>query len=133
MGNTNEASKADLGKGVIGVRRGGSLIPTLHHVVPTPFPTVRGVPQFMGALYRFKSDNGALGGRAEVWKELIGILNNNIGGTFWGMGEGSTTYYTSHRIVAHNTYLDILFENGIVGLALYLAYCISLSTNNNDN
>ena len=55
MGNTNEASKADLGKGVIGVRRGGSLIPTLHHVVPTPFPTVRGVPQFMGALYRFKS------------------------------------------------------------------------------
>ncbi len=55
MGNTNEASKADLGKGVIGVRRGGSLIPTLHHVVPTPFPTVRGVLQFMGALYRFKS------------------------------------------------------------------------------
>lgn len=77
-------------------------------------------------LYRFESDNGALGGRAEVWKELIGILNNNIGGTFFGMGEGSTTYYTSHHIVAHNTYLDILFENGIVGLALYLAYCISI-------
>lgn len=77
-------------------------------------------------LYRFESDNGALGGRAEVWKELIGILNNNIGGTFFGMGEGSTTYYTSHHIVAHNTYLDILFENGIVGLTLYLAYCISI-------
>lgn len=76
-------------------------------------------------LYRFETDNGALGGRASIWKELLGILNNNVLGSFFGMGEGSTAYYTSNHIVAHNTYLDILFENGIIGLILYVFYCIS--------
>lgn len=82
------------------------------------------VPSY--TLYRFETDNGALGGRASIWRELIGILNKDLIGTFIGMGEGSTTYYTSSHIVAHNTYLDVLFENGLIGLFFYVSYCISI-------
>ena len=55
MGNTNEASKADLGKGIIGVFRLGHFDRMLFHGCPLLSSVPCGVPHFMGALYRFKS------------------------------------------------------------------------------
>lgn len=74
-------------------------------------------------LYRFRMADSNLGGRGAIWEELWRILNNNVAGFLFGMGQGSVTLYTTHRIVAHNTFLDILFETGIIGLAFYCVFC----------
>lgn len=76
-------------------------------------------------LYRLQTADDNLGGRGDIWKEIFIILSNNILGLLFGMGQGSITLYTSHHIVAHNTFLDILFETGIIGLTLYLVFCFT--------
>ena len=55
MGNTNEASKADLNKGIIGVFRLCHFDRMLLHGCRLLSSVPCGVPHFMGALYRFKS------------------------------------------------------------------------------
>ena len=55
MGNTNEASKADLNKGIIGVFRLCHFDRMLLHGCRLLSSVPCGVPHFMGELYRFKS------------------------------------------------------------------------------
>lgn len=55
MGNTNEASKADLNKGIIGVFRLCHFDRMLLHGCRLLSSVPCAVPHFMGALYRFKS------------------------------------------------------------------------------
>ena len=55
MGNTNKASKADLGKGIIGVSGLFHSARMQIHGCLFLSSVPRGVPPFMGALYRFKS------------------------------------------------------------------------------
>lgn len=78
-------------------------------------------------LYRFigASDAGSLGGRTNIWSNLITALLDNPAGLLFGMGQGSAPLYSGFDRVAHNTFLDILFENGLLGLGLYLYFYIS--------
>lgn len=77
-------------------------------------------------LYRFMnaSDAGSLGGRTQIWSNLISILLNKPIGLLFGMGQGSAPLYSGFNSVAHNTFLDILFENGLIGLSIYLYFFI---------
>ena len=75
-------------------------------------------------LYRFTkaSDAGNMGGRTIIWKNLLSTLLNRPIQLICGMGQGAAVLYSGAGVVAHNTYLDIFFENGLIGLLLYLYY-----------
>lgn len=83
---------------------------------------LRMIPSY--TLYRFigASDAGSLGGRTRLWNNLITALLNNPIGLVFGMGQGTAPLYSGVNRVAHNTFLDILFENGLVGLGFYLYF-----------
>lgn len=85
------------------------------------------VIQFMPKtmMMRLLNSNKNLGGRGTQWHELIDIMKNNIWIPLIGRGYGSVTYYTTGHLVAHNTYLDILFAEGIVGIGLYVYFLVS--------
>lgn len=87
------------------------------------YTTLQMMPETM--LYRLAVSDSNLGGRGEIWKELCTVLMSNMPGFLFGMGQGSVTYYTSYQIVAHNTFLDVLFETGLIGLLLYCWFCAS--------
>ncbi len=76
-------------------------------------------------LYRFtkNSDAGNLGGRTKIWGNLMSTLSKYPLGAIFGMGQGSAPFYSGFDRVAHNTFMDILFENGVVGLSFYLFFC----------
>lgn len=45
-------------------------------------------------------------------------------GLICGMGQGAAPSYSGFDRVAHNTFMDILFENGMIGLLFYLYFFI---------
>lgn len=70
---------------------------------------------------RFFSNENFMTGRSEIYSSLWEIIqNSNI---FWGEGTAST--YTLFSAGAHNIYLQILYENGIIGLVIYLSFFVS--------
>ena len=75
-------------------------------------------------LYRFTeaSDAGNLGGRTKIWKNLMSTLDSHPLGMICGMGQGTAPFYSGFDRVAHNTYMDIFFENGLLGLSFYLYF-----------
>lgn len=77
-------------------------------------------------LYRFSkaSDAGSLGGRTKIWGNLMHALFSHPLGLICGMGQGSAPFYSEVNRVAHNTFMDIFFENGIIGLLFYLYFFI---------
>ena len=74
--------------------------------------------------YRFTngSDVESLGGRTRIWENLMSVLFSHPLGMIFGMGQGSAPFYSGFDRVAHNTFMDILFENGLVGLFFYLYF-----------
>jgi len=54
-------------------------------------------------------------GRFDLW---ILAVDAWLSSPIWG--HGMSSYYTAHRMATHNTYLQILAEQGLVGLVLYL-------------
>ncbi len=77
-------------------------------------------------LYRFTgaSDAGSLGGRTRIWGNLMNALFSHPLGLICGMGQGAAPSYSGFDRVAHNTFMDILFENGMIGLLFYLYFFI---------
>lgn len=75
-------------------------------------------------LYRFTraSDAGSLGGRTRIWGNLMHALFSHPLGLICGMGQGAAPSYSGVNRMAHNTFMDILFENGVIGLLLYLCF-----------
>jgi exopolysaccharide production protein ExoQ len=87
--------------------------------------------------------NPNLTNRTEIWQELWGLRSNLLIGTgfenFWTGERLQKIFQTKHINEAHNGYLEIILNLGLVGLSLYLlliaaAYknCRELIKNNYD-
>lgn len=74
-------------------------------------------------LSSFDLSEGSIAGRIEIWTQAIGIIREH---PFFGVGLGNYSYVLEPAapyhtpIYAHNLYLDIAAELGIVGLTLWL-------------
>lgn len=73
-------------------------------------------------LLRFRNIS-TLGGRKDIWNLLIKKWWNTPSIMVWGAGINSVTSYTKF-LVAHNIYIKFMFEEGIVGFGLFLAFII---------
>ena len=81
---------------------------------------VQSMPETM--INRLANSNGNLGGRSAIWKELWAVITNSVRGMLFGMGSGSVTYYNTFHMGAHNTFFDIWFQYGIIGISLIGSY-----------
>ena len=64
-----------------------------------------------------------MNGRGTIWKSGLAV--------FWehpiaGIGAGAFGGTVSARTAAHNTYLEVLVEHGIIGLLVFLAILLGL-------
>jgi O-antigen ligase len=83
---------------------------------------------------------GSLNDRTTIWKYAISLFYNNW---FGGVGAGALPYailpYYGRPAVAHNTFLSILVEQGIIGFIIYvliifyLIHLIKFSNSKNRN
>jgi O-antigen ligase len=58
-----------------------------------------------------------LGGRVEIWKRALGLFATR---PLVGIGSGAFLGVSDEHTVIHNTFLSVLTEVGIVGLALFV-------------
>jgi O-antigen ligase len=79
-------------------------------------------------------------GRTEIWAYILSLMNNPINILF-GYGAGplhiDTNVMTGSSIAiyaesAHNTYLEIFYQFGILGLSLFLMFLFNISTSLNN-
>jgi putative inorganic carbon (HCO3(-)) transporter len=78
-------------------------------------------------LYRFEdvtgtAHQGSFWWRVQLWKKMASLVGSNA---LFGHGLGSF-YYFSQGWAAHNDYLRLAFETGLVGLVLYLCSVLSI-------
>ena len=64
----------------------------------------------------------SMGDRGRIWNELLGIMRDRFYPYFVGVGFGSVAEMNSFRMTAHNTFLDLFFAEGIIGLLFILAF-----------
>ena len=64
-------------------------------------------------------------GRFPMWVTLVNEMINNPAKMIIGFGTGSVKYYTGTGLVSHNTYLDILFNEGILGFSILTGFIIN--------
>ena len=84
-----------------------------------------------GLIMRFMSDDLQTGsGRTELWMEGIKTFFNKDSSVIaFGAGEGQAlnmTYVKGEYWSPHNNYLSVLYNYGIVGLTIFLAWIISM-------
>jgi O-antigen ligase len=77
----------------------------------------------------FNSGWSSFGGRLPIWKSMLDTIYSNPLKIFFGFGFNSSIYYTYHGYVPHNLFLNILFEEGIIGLSLYALFVFSMLQN----
>ena len=63
-------------------------------------------------------------GRFPMWLTLAKEMLDNPLRMFVGFGTGSVKYYTGTGMVAHNTFLDVLFNQGIFGFSILVCYIV---------
>ncbi len=76
-------------------------------------------------------DPGSFTGRSQIWPIMIAYAQNHLllgsgYGSFWAIGDDSPilaygTGWVQHIFEAHNAYLDILVQTGLIGLILAVA------------
>jgi O-antigen ligase len=73
--------------------------------------------------YFFEAPNTALSGRLESWRFLLDFLASNPWHAILGVGYKTLPYsdFIGAKVIADNTYLSMLAETGIAGLAALLA------------
>jgi O-antigen ligase len=72
-------------------------------------------------------EGGTLGGRLRIWNAGLGAFTQKpVMGYGTGAFEGAVTPRLGIPRAAHNTYLGVLVEQGMVGFALYLAMFITV-------
>ena len=69
------------------------------------------------------SNTSSLGGRSPIWTNMLLMLINSPLNMIFGFGENATITLTG--LVAHNMYIEILFNDGLIGLLIILSYIIS--------
>lgn len=86
---------------------------------------INNMPDIM--LSRLENSDANLGGRGALWISLLlNYLKSGIG-IVTGLGYGSTVFYNDGHVTAHNTYLDVLFNTGAIGLTCLLTFFFSSS------
>jgi O-antigen ligase len=75
------------------------------------------------AQYIWSSPDGVLSGRLTHWNTLTDFLMQHPWHLIFGIGYKTIPYtdYLGAGVVADNTYLSLLVETGVIGLALFLA------------
>lgn len=68
-----------------------------------------------------------LGGRTKIWGLMFSLIIAHPYAFLFGFGEAATIAYTS--VVAHNLYIELLFNEGLVGLSLVLFFMIKAIRN----
>ena len=68
--------------------------------------------------------------RLRLWKEIV-FSERSVIAEIFGCGYGSIVYYTQNVlrvsvVTVHNTYIKVLYENGIVGLFLFMLIQLSI-------
>lgn len=63
-------------------------------------------------------------GRFPMWLTLAREMVNNPIKMIFGFGTGSVKYYTGKGLVSHNTFLDVLFNEGFLGFSMLWCYII---------
>lgn len=69
-------------------------------------------------------EQGSWSGRKEIWSAGLELVREY---PVQGVGAGGFRAATSSAFVAHNTFLSILVEEGLVGFALFLLLILSLA------
>ena len=66
-----------------------------------------------------------------IWKEIIEIQKQStIKQWLWGHGFDGVSKYTKWKISAHNDYLEVLFDYGIVSFIVYVSFLVRLCSIN---
>ena len=63
-------------------------------------------------------------GRFPMWLTLANEMLNNPLKMIFGFGTGSVKYYTGKGLVSHNTFLDVLFNEGFLGFSILWCYIV---------
>lgn len=63
-------------------------------------------------------------GRFPMWITLVKEMLNNPLKMVIGFGTGSVKYYTGTGLVSHNTFLDVLFNEGVIGFSFLICYIV---------
>lgn len=77
-------------------------------------------------LFLFDSYDGG-SGRMKMWENVWSFYTQDSISILFGTGWGSATIYTGADVVAHNTFLTMLCDVGLLGTMLFvcpLVYCI---------
>ena len=68
-----------------------------------------------------------MGLREQVWKQLIVAMKGDWIKSFFGFGDNATPYYNNAGhiygmggLVAHNTFLDVIFNYGAIGFSFFI-------------
>lgn len=98
----------------------GCWIPYIYTLLSDNFELTRTIYKYTGKyLYT---------GREAIWINFFKYEFSNIKGFIFGVGSGSEHIFSS-KYSLHNSYLGVIMNFGIVGLALYLYYIISYIKN----
>lgn len=88
------------------------------------------VPSLGNAFSRFKesADNGDItNNRIYFWGLAIQLFNENpLLGVGWGRFQDYCEMYLAYRAHAHNTFIQLLCETGVVGFAAYAGWMVTL-------
>jgi hypothetical protein len=95
------------------------------------------VPQFVvsyalrlsaSVQYFWSSPNAVLSGRIANWMALIDFLGREPWHAIVGIGYKTLPYsdYTGGPLIADNTYLSLLVETGVIGLAVFVALNVAI-------
>ena len=98
-------------------------------VLYTCIPLIRSAVN--GLLYKFYNDDSTLSGRTYLYARALQLFKDNpVLGIGWGNFRGESLYvlskYSAKTYETHNVYLQLLCENGIIGLLSFLSATISV-------
>lgn len=68
---------------------------------------------------------GNMSGRDNIYSQMIDVfLNSDLAAMIFGHGADSTIYFTT--MLAHNDWLELLVNQGILGVIIYLCYFVAI-------
>ena len=72
------------------------------------------------------ANTGTAGSRISIWSQLISaFLSSDVLQQLFGHGFGTTTLANSAHLVAHNVYIELLYDVGILGLLSFVGMLLA--------
>lgn len=65
-----------------------------------------------------------MGSRGAIWRQLFEAIDKNPIRVIPGFGYAAVQKYNYEHLVAHNTFLDVLFNYGLIGVTIFIGYII---------